>query len=59
MHTFLIELTPIVSIAFEVIAGKYGTGEERRRLLEREGYDYNKIQSCVNDLIAVMAKYED
>lgn len=59
MKTMLIELTPVVSLAFEVIAGKYGTGEERKKNLEREGYDYLKVQGCVNDLIDLMKKYGD
>lgn len=57
MNTFLIELTPVVAIAFEVIAGKYGVGEERKKKLEREGYDYNKVQSCVNELVNIINKY--
>lgn len=57
MDTYLIELTPIVSLAFEVIAGKYSTGEERKKALEKLGYDYNKVQKCVNDLVALMKKY--
>ena len=57
MNTTLIEITPVVAIALEVIAGKYGIGEERKEALEKEGYNYNKIQKCVNDLIALMEKY--
>ena len=57
METYLIELTPVVSLAFEVIAGKYGVGEERKKALEKMGVDYNKVQRCVNDLVALMEKY--
>lgn len=57
MNTYCIELTPVVSLALEVIAGKYGIGEERKKALEKEGYDYNKVQKCVNDLLALMKKY--
>lgn len=57
METYLIEITPIVSIAMEVIAGKYGVGEERRKKLEALGYDYNRIQKCVNDLIEIGKRY--
>lgn len=57
MNTTLIELTPVVAIALEVITGKYGTGEDRKKALEKEGYNYNKIQKCVNDLVALMEKY--
>ena len=53
----MIELTPIVAIALEVIAGKWGAGEERKKALEKAGYNYNKIQKCVNELIALIEKY--
>lgn len=35
-------------IAEEVIAGKWGNGTERKKLLENAGYDYNAIQNIVN-----------
>ena len=57
MDTIMIKLPPIVSVAFEVLSGKYGDGDERRKALEREGYDYNKVQSCVNDLVNLLDKY--
>jgi len=31
-------------IVKDVLSGKYGTGEERKRKLKAEGYDYNSIQ---------------
>lgn len=58
METILIELTPVVSIAVEVIAGKYGNGEERIRKLKSEGYDAEKVQRCVNDIMAIMERYK-
>lgn len=57
MNGVLIELTPIVGKALEVIAGLYGVGEERKNKLESEGYNYTKIQNCVNDLMKIMKKY--
>ena len=57
METLMIELTPVVALALEVIAGAWGVGDERRKKLESAGYDYNKIQSCVNDLMKVIKKY--
>ena len=57
MDTIMIKLPPVVSVAFEVLSGKYGKSDERRKALEREGYDYNKVQSCVNDLIKLLDKY--
>lgn len=35
-------------IVREVIAGKWGNGEERKTALTKAGYDYNTIQSLVN-----------
>lgn len=32
-----------------VWAGEYGTGEERRRLLEEQGYSYELVQNAVNE----------
>lgn len=58
MNGILIELTPVVSIALEVIAGKWGNGEERIKKLKNEGYDAEKIQRCVNDLMSVMERYK-
>ena len=57
MNTYMFEIPPVVSTAFEVLAGKYGVGGERRKALEKEGYDYNKVQSCVNELVKLMNKY--
>ena len=38
----------IDEIANEVIAGKWSTGSERRRLLEAAGYVYAEVQTAVN-----------
>jgi hypothetical protein len=39
-------------LANEVIAGKWGNGQERRDRLTAAGYDYNAVQSIVNDKLA-------
>ena len=57
MDTICLELPPVVSLAFEVLAGKWGNDEDRKNRLTSAGYDYNLIQSCVNDLCAVFDKY--
>lgn len=36
-------------IAKEVLAGKWGNGEERKEKLTKAGYDYNAIQKLVNE----------
>ena len=38
-------------IANEVIAGKWGNGEDRKRRLAQAGYDYSTIQSIVNQKV--------
>ena len=55
----MFEIPPVVSTAFEVLAGKYGVGDDRRKALEKEGYDYNRVQGCVNELVKLMNKYGD
>ena len=39
-------------LAKEVIAGKWGNGEDRKKALEKAGYDYAAVQKRVNELIA-------
>lgn len=54
----VIELDPVVSLALEVLAGMWGNGEERKQKLESAGYDYQRVQSCVNDLCEIMERYK-
>lgn len=42
----------VEELAREVIAGKWGNGAERRRLLQGYGYDYNAVQDKVNELLS-------
>lgn len=41
----------IDTIANEVIRGDWGNGSDRKNRLEKAGYDYNAVQSRVNELI--------
>jgi len=41
----------IDEVAREVIAGKWGNGEERKKRLIAAGYDYNAVQAKVNALL--------
>ena len=41
----------VVELAREVMAGKWGNGEERRRRLLAAGYDANAVQAIVNDIM--------
>lgn len=38
-------------VAYEVIAGKWGNGVNRKNSLESEGYSYERIQSLVNTIL--------
>lgn len=47
--------TPTKSVdelAKEVIAGKWGNGQDRKDRLTRAGYDYAKVQARVNEILA-------
>ena len=39
-------------LAHEVIEGLWGSGDERKRLLEQAGYDYQAVQNRVNELMS-------
>ena len=41
----------IDELAKEVIRGEWGNGRDRREALEKAGYDYNEVQSRVNELM--------
>ena len=41
----------IDELAQEVIDGKWGNGEDRKKRLEEAGYNYNKIQDKVNEIL--------
>lgn len=39
-------------IAQEVLAGKWGTGSDRKNRLQAAGYNYNEVQNKVNELLS-------
>lgn len=43
-------------IAKEVIAGKWGNGTDRKNKLTKAGYDYDKVQAKVDELLAPKKK---
>lgn len=45
------ENADIDTVAREVIAGKWGAGEERKKRLTAAGYDYNAVQKRVNAIL--------
>lgn len=44
-------LKSIDSIAQEVLNGLWGNGQERKNRLQKAGYDYQKVQEKVNEMI--------
>lgn len=58
MTVTVVNLPQTVSVALLVIAGQFGNGEERKRELERAGYNYDEVQACVNELLPILEKYE-
>lgn len=47
------------AIAREVLAGKWGNGEDRKNRLKTAGYDYDKVQARVNKLVNVSQLSKD
>lgn len=47
----------VEEIAKEVIAGKWGSGEDRKKKLAAAGYDYATVQAKVNELLSGSAYY--
>lgn len=41
----------VKTIAHEVIAGTWGTGDERKKALEKAGYNYAEVQKTVNQIL--------
>lgn len=41
----------VETIAREVIAGKWGTGTDRKKALEDKGYNYTEVQNKVNEIL--------
>ena len=43
---------PVEMLAFEVLDGYWGSGDERKKLLTEAGYDYYAVQKRVNEICA-------
>ena len=59
MESYMFRFPRVVSVAFEVLCGMYGVNDERKKKIEADGYDYKRVQSCVNDLVKLFNKYGD
>jgi GH25 family lysozyme M1 (1,4-beta-N-acetylmuramidase) len=49
----------INTIAKEVLAGKWGNGQDRKSRLTKAGYDYAKVQAAVNKLVKASQMTQD
>ena len=47
---------PVEMLAFEVLDGYWGSGDERKELLTAAGYDYKAVQNRVNEICASWIK---
>ena len=41
----------VETVVKEVLAGKWGNGEDRKKRLQAAGYDYGAVQRKVNELM--------
>ena len=41
----------VETVTKEVLAGKWGNGEDRKKRLQATGYDYGVVQAKVNELV--------
>ena len=55
----VLKMPETIAIAIEVINDIYGTGENRKKNLTIAGYDYFKVQACVDELFPLFKKYGD
>lgn len=46
----------VTTVAKEVIAGKWGSGDDRKKKLTAAGYNYDTVQKKVNELLKASAK---
>lgn len=46
----------VTTVAKEVIAGKWGSGDERKKKLTAAGYNYDTVQKKVNELLKTRTK---
>ena len=56
MDGILISMPNKMAVAFAVIEGKLGNGEERRQKLKKLGYNPDDVQQVVNQLIKMMGE---
>lgn len=57
MNVTIFNLPDTVSAAILVIGGQFGNGAERKERLRKAGYNAEKVQACVNELLPILNKY--
>lgn len=59
VETMIVKLPSAISGAILVIGGTYGNGDARKEALKRDGFDPDKVQKAVNDLLPIINKYKE
>lgn len=59
MDCKIVELPHIMGVAIDVICGAFGDDPERTKALKAMGYDAQRIQDCVNDILELVEKYQE
>lgn len=59
LETAVVKLPATIAGAILVIGGMYGNGEERKKALEKDGFNASEVQRAVNDLLPIFNKYKE
>ena len=59
MIVLSVELPDVIIGALDVMAGRYGNSPERKQRLKEAGFDADRVQNAVNDLLKLFDKYEN
>ena len=59
MIALIAELPDVIIAALDVMAGRYGNNPERKQRLTVAGFDADRVQAAVNDLVVLFKKYEN
>jgi len=59
MIVLSVELPDVIIGALDTIGGRYGNGPERKENLKAAGFNADRVQNAVNDLLKLFEKYEN
>ena len=59
MIVLSVELPDVIIGALDTIGGRYGNGPERKQRLKEAGFNADRVQNAVNDLLKLFDKYEN